>query len=186
MTLELPPALRSALKDPLGPIAADPIAAVETAVDSGITEMFVIAVGDVVASDLLAAGHTPAVAVVDGRTERAAVSDRVADRLAAGDFSAELTAANPPGTITPELAAAIRTALGDDPTLLRVDGEEDLAALPAILAAPAAAVVLYGQPGEGVVAVAVDEATRDRVRGLLSRMDGDPDSVLAALGEPRS
>ncbi len=186
MTLELPPALRSALKDPLGPIAADPIAAVETAVDSGITEMFVVAVGDVVTSDLLAAGHTPAVAVVDGRTERAAVSDRVIDRLAAGDFSAELTATNPPGTITPELAAAIRTALGDEPALIQVDGEEDLAALPAILAAPAAAVVLYGQPGEGVVAVAVDEATRDRVRRLLSRMDGNPDPILAALGEPGS
>ncbi|PSP15493.1 DUF359 domain-containing protein [Halobacteriales archaeon QH_10_67_13] len=185
MTLELPPALRSALKDPLGPIAADPVAALKTAADSEVSEMSVVAVGDVVTSDLLAAGHTPAVAVVDGRTERAAVSNRVADRLAAGDFSTELTAANPPGTITAELAAAIRTALVDEPALIRVDGEEDLAALPAILAAPAAAVVLYGQPGEGVVAVAVDEGTRDRVRGLLSRMDGDPDPVLAALGEPR-
>jgi len=186
VTLELPPALRSALKEPLGPIAPDPVAAVEAAVGSEASETPLIAVGDVVASDLLAAGHTPAVAVVDGRTERAAVSDRIADRLATGDFSAELTAANPPGTITPGLAAAIRTALADDPTLLRVDGEEDLAALPAVLAAPAAAVVLYGQPGEGVVAVVVEETTRDRVRGLLSRMDGDLDSVLAALGEPRS
>ncbi|MHB8605670.1 MAG: DUF359 domain-containing protein, partial [Thermoplasmatota archaeon] len=55
--------------------------------------------------------------------------------------------------------------------VVEVVGEEDLAALPAILAAPAGAVVAYGQPNQGVVCVVVDDASRARARDLLSRME---------------
>jgi hypothetical protein len=81
-----------------------------------------------------------------------------------------------------DVLAAIREGMETGrSTLVRVDGEEDLAALPAIAAAPDGASVLYGQPGEGVVHVTVDDDVRDRVRSLLDRMDGDSDRALALV-----
>jgi len=38
-----------------------------------------------------------------------------------------------------------------------VDGEEDLAVIPCVLMAPEGSLILYGQPGEGVVLVETDK-----------------------------
>jgi uncharacterized protein (UPF0218 family) len=56
--------------------------------------------------------------------------------------------------------------------VLVVDGEEDLAALPALLAIPAGGVVVYGQPGEGMVRAEPDTATEARARSLLEKFSG--------------
>jgi Uncharacterized protein conserved in archaea len=109
-----------------------------------------VTVGDVVTYHVLEAGVVPFVALVDDRTERTAVDDRVADRVAAATFDREVTATNPAATLTAELLSALRAALdSDETTLVGVDGEEDLATLPAVVAAPANGSVVYGQPGEG-------------------------------------
>ncbi|PSP55024.1 DUF359 domain-containing protein, partial [Halobacteriales archaeon QH_7_68_42] len=89
---------------------------------------------------------------------------------------------NPPATLTADLLAAVVDGLADGTTLVRVDGEEDLAALPAIAAAPDGASVLYGQPDEGVVHVTVGDEVRDRVVDLLGLMDGDSDRAFETLG----
>ncbi|MEF8908442.1 MAG: DUF359 domain-containing protein, partial [Haloarculaceae archaeon] len=117
----------------------------------------VVAVGDMVTYHLLEAGHTPAVALVDERTEREAVDERVQTALDAADFDREVRVENPPATLSAALLEALAEAIENgETTLLDVDGEEDLAALPAILAAPDGASVVYGQPGEGMVLVTVD------------------------------
>jgi uncharacterized protein (UPF0218 family) len=51
-----------------------------------------------------------------------------------------------------------------------VEGEEDLAALPALMLAPEGALVLYGQPGEGIVAVRAGRESASRAREIYSRM----------------
>jgi uncharacterized protein (UPF0218 family) len=51
-----------------------------------------------------------------------------------------------------------------------------------VLVAPPGATVVYGQPGEGMVRVAVTSETKAEMRSLLERMDGDVDGALAALG----
>lgn len=199
MALELPADLRETLKQPLGPVFADVTTAIEqsnstdtvaTSRSSGAGSgpesasggrVNVIAVGDVVTSDLLAAGQTPRAAIVDGRTERSAVPEPVAERVASADFERERRAENPPGALTTSLAAAVAEAVDETPTLVSVDGEEDLAALPAVLAAPPDTTVVYGQPGAGVVAVTADAAANDRVRAMFARMDGDTEAFLAAL-----
>jgi uncharacterized protein (UPF0218 family) len=90
---------------------------------------------------------------------------------------------NPPATLSRALLDALRTALDrDDPTVIEVDGEEDLAALPAILATPEGGCVVYGQPGEGMVLVPVTDETQSLARDLLSRMDGDTDAAFERLG----
>jgi hypothetical protein len=175
--LRLPDDLRGAFKEPLGAVYTDATALLA---DAGRP---VVAVGDVVTYHLRRAGHAPAVAVLDGKTERETVSEEVASVLADADDAAHVAVENEPATLSRELLVALVDALAaDEPTVLHVDGEEDLATLPAILAAPDGAAVVYGQPGDGMVLVPVDDETRAGARDLLTRMDGDAEAALALLG----
>jgi uncharacterized protein (UPF0218 family) len=175
--LELQPELREALKDPFGPVETDTERVLAAAGSPLVT------VGDIVTYHVLEAGVTPDVALVDERTKRATVDDEVSAVVNDASFDRVATVVNPPGTLTADLLAALREALADDgTTLVRVDGEEDLAALPAIAAAPDGASVLYGQPDEGVVHVTVGDEVRDRVGSILARMNGDTDRALELLG----
>ncbi len=178
--LTLPEELRGELKEPLGPIYTDTEGLLAAAGEP------VVAVGDIVTYHLLEASHTPAVALIDERTKREAVDSEVT-KVVVGDngaptFDERIAVANPAATLTAELLSALRAAVASDATtLLVVDGEEDLAALPAILSAPEGASVVYGQPEEGMVLVTADEPARDRARSLLERMDGDLPAVLDAV-----
>jgi hypothetical protein len=132
----------------------------------------VISVGDVVTAHLGRVGFSPAVSVVDDRTERAAVEAAVIEDRPAAEQVLEVE--NPAATVTRELVEALERGLAaDGPTLIEVDGEEDLAVLPATLLAPDGATVVYGQPGEGMVAISVEPAARERSRELLTHMDRD-------------
>ncbi|WP_135666328.1 GTP-dependent dephospho-CoA kinase family protein [Halorhabdus rudnickae] len=181
IVLELPDALRPDLKAPLGPVFTDPDALLEGAGDP------LIAVGDIVTYHLLEAGRRPDVALVDERTERSAVDDGIR-RTVVGDggswFDRRIDVANPSATLTASLLEALVDALAaeETTTVLIVYGEEDLATLPAILAAPEGASVVYGQPGEGMVHVAVEEEVRERTASLFDRMDGDPERARELLG----
>lgn len=169
----LPKALRESLREPLGPVVND----VDSLLD-GIDGP-VVTVGDIVTDHLLSAGIEPTVAVVDGRTERAALDEAVRRRL---PLDADRPIPNAAGTLSAELVSGLVTAIaeGTPGTVLVVDGEEDLAALPALLATPADGVVVYGQPGEGMVRAVPDPTTRDRVRSLLEEFD-DSDRLWALL-----
>ena len=172
--LDLPKSLRQDLKEPLGPIYTDADALLADATEP------IVAVGDIVTYHLLTAGHTPAVALVDERTKRAEVDPEV--REAVGGFDHRRTVENSPATITGALLDALVGALAESgTTLVVVDGEEDLATLPATLAVPDDASVVYGQPDEGMVLVTADADARERCRTLLTGMDGPTDEALAML-----
>jgi uncharacterized protein (UPF0218 family) len=105
----------------------------------------VYAVGDVVTRNLIARDISPDIAIIDGHTMRIPCSHTpilLAPRM---------RVRNPPGTLTRELIEAIGRAVTRPPSLIIVSGEEDLAVIPLVLAAPEGGMVLYGQPGEGVV-----------------------------------
>lgn len=173
--LTLPDEQRHRFKAPMGPVYTDASALLADAGEP------VIAVGDVVAATLIAAGYPPAVVVVDGRSEREPVEEAVRER--AREIERTVEAANPPATITRSLTAAIVEAIDDaSPVRIEVDGEEDLAVLPAVLAAPAGATVVYGQPGVGMVAVPVTDETRDAVMSHLEHLAGDRRAFLALVG----
>ena len=122
----------------------------------------VYAVGDVVTHNLLAAGVVPEIAIIDGYTMRTPCNRSPLLR------ARWLTVKNPPGTITAELEDAIEEVVGDPPAVIFVDGEEDLAVIPLVIAAPDGAAVLYGQPGEGVVLRLVDTAAKQEAASMLS------------------
>lgn len=110
-------------------------------------------------------GRTPDVQVVDG------VERRIRRSPPEVPYAALLKAENPAGSITFSAVAAIEDALvAEKPARVLVDGEEDLLALPAVDSAPIGSVVYYGQPGEGVVVVPVDERAKASAEELMSRM----------------
>jgi uncharacterized protein (UPF0218 family) len=121
----------------------------------------VYAVGDVVTHNLLDAGLVPDIAIIDGYTMRSPCTRSPLPR------ARRLTAKNPPGTITDELTGAIDDLLRNPPGVIFVDGEEDLAVIPLVLAAPIGAAILYGQPGEGVVLRIVDDAAKREAASML-------------------
>jgi uncharacterized protein (UPF0218 family) len=161
----LPDDIRSELKKPFGELYPS-----LTALLPLLAGHAVYSVGDVVTHHLIRAGITPDVAIIDGHTMRAPCT-RV-PRLPVRT----LPARNPPGTISDELVLAIRDAVADPPAMIVVEGEEDLAVIPLVLAAPSGAMILYGQPGEGVVLRRVDGKARKAARSFLSRFiaDGTP------------
>ncbi|ASJ03508.1 hypothetical protein A3L09_09680 [Thermococcus profundus] len=172
----LTPELRGELKEPLGDLVRgeipEPYVKLAPLLKSSD---FVITVGDVVTENVLNVGLFPDVAIYDLRTKRREYTPSV-------DSNAVfLTVKNPPGTITKALLNAIRKgveiALRGRRVYIKVNGEEDLAAIPAVLYAPLGSVVLYGQPDEGVVLIKVTPECKRRCAKLLSRMevvrDGD-------------
>jgi hypothetical protein len=161
----LPEDVRSELKKPFGEL--HPSLSVLLPRLRGHT---VYTVGDVVTHRLVRAGVTPDVAIIDGHTMRAPCT-RV-PRLAAR----QLAARNLPGTISDDLIRAIKDAVANPPAVIIVEGEEDLAVIPLVLEAPPGALVLYGQPGEGVVLRVVDREARQAARAYLSRFIADGNS----------
>lgn len=171
--LSLPESERAAFAEPLGDIYTDADELLAAA------DPPVVTVGDVVVHHLRSAGHDPHVTVTDGRTERAAADESVRRSSPEPDRTVE----NAPGGISRDLLVAVRDAVAaDGSTAIAVDGEEDLAALPAVLVTPLGGSVVYGQPGDGMVFVPVTVATRGRARDLFGRLAGDVDAALAVLG----
>ena len=171
---KLPDDLRDELKDPLGPIYTDTEALLADAGEP------VVAVGDMVTYHLLQAGRRPDVALVDGKTKRERVEREVTEAI--DGFEERLDAVNPPATLTDELLEALADALGSDgTTVVTVEGEEDLAALAAVVAAPDGAAIVYGQPDEGMVLATVDDDLRAECRDLLEAMESDYERIADIL-----
>jgi uncharacterized protein (UPF0218 family) len=122
----------------------------------------VYTVGDVVTHNLLRRGITPHVAIIDGHTMRSPCSRTPVLQ------GTQLRAKNPAGTISDDLVQKVAEAVATPPALIFVEGEEDLAVIPLVLAAPLGSIVLYGQPGEGVVLRVVDEGAKLLAASLLS------------------
>jgi hypothetical protein len=171
MHRRLPEAERASLKRPFGEVFPGIRALLPR-----IRGKTVYAVGDVVTHNLLREGITPRVAIIDGHTMRAPCT-RVPDIPVR-----RILARNPPGTISDDLVRAIRDALARPPAVIFVEGEEDLAVLPLVLAAPEGAVVLYGQPGEGVVLRVVDGEAKALAAAFVDRFVHEENAGQAGKG----
>jgi GTP-dependent dephospho-CoA kinase len=127
-----------------------------------IADCTIYAVGDVVTHNLQKRGITPAIAVIDGYTMRSPCK-----RLPV--FRGEcIRVKNPAGTLTVDLIRALDYAIMHPPATVIVDGEEDLAVIPLVIAAPNNAIVLYGQPHQGVVLRRVNFEAKETARNFLT------------------
>lgn len=162
--LVLPDDLREELARPLGGLV--PAQALRERVE-GATR--VITVGDVVTATLLEMGMVPDVAVFDYRTQRR--GERDFKPLIEGMKGRLVRVKNPPAMITRAMWRAVKEAVqAKDIVKVEVSGEEDLAALVAIINAPEGAQVIYGIPNKGLTVVGVDKDSRAFASAAVRRM----------------
>ena len=158
----VPEGKRELFKEPLGTFV--------TAEDLRKTNAkMTITVGDVVSLTVWKEGIIPDLAVYDGRTERRDMTEFAV--LVEERGLAKKVVSNPAGTITRELDDAVRNALGFGPALIRVEGEEDLALMPCIRHAPEGALIVYGWPGKGMMALTTDAAVKLKTETLWKEME---------------
>jgi len=178
--LILPEEKRALFKDHLGTYIeektpGDPEKIVSKKI-AALVPPIVITVGDVCTEKLIAVGTIPDIAITDRRTRRG-----FRDPIMIDD-ALELHATNPPGMITQEAWTVIRNAIkrqieSTTPIHIRIQGEEDLLTIPAILEAPTNALVIYGQPEvegrikRGLVCIEVSDEVKKRARGYIKLME---------------
>lgn len=132
----------------------------------------IITVGDVITKAFLTQGVKQHIAVVDlfvGRKKQFTT-------LYEHGFSGKekiIQVKNPAGSLTASLMAAAKDVFStfkqDKHVIIVVDGEEDLAVLPLLLASPLGFFIFYGQPKEGVVQINVSEESKQRARMFVEQ-----------------
>jgi hypothetical protein len=159
--------MRAELKVPLGELyKGEPKDTVERLKEKlKVKPPLFAVVGDYVAANIIGAGLSPDIVVVDGKTLRAVV-EPVEHHLN------EIHVPNEAATINAEAWLVLRAAV----TLKRriavvVEGEEDLIVLPLLAEMPIGSVIAYGQPHEGLVVVTVSDERRDWAKSFLNRME---------------
>jgi len=141
----------------------------------------IIAVGDVTVKTMQDLNRPADIAIIDGMTKREKWEQ--ASEIDEDQYDYVSRCKNPAGSITPELYQCCSQALlkfgyneneqNTASTIIIVEGEEDLAPLILHPLAPIGSVILYGQPGRGVVIRFTDLDSKSRCRDLLDSMDVD-------------
>ncbi len=163
--MHLPENLRAKLKKPLGTLLKDSDATKENILKNFAANSFVISVGDATTEKLISYDITPSLQIVDGLEKRAK------RELPSSSVKTSLSCTNPAAEITLDCIHTIKKALqSPHPARIMVTGEEDLLVLPACIYAPENAVILYGQPNEGLVIVKVNSETRNKAQSIMDSM----------------
>jgi hypothetical protein len=167
-TYRLSDTLRACLKHPLGELLKGSSSDVMEQFSNFVKETSptkIFAVGDVVATNLLKYGIAADTYIVDNRVMRKAISPIPLK------VEKVIHVKNPPGTITPKAWEAISVASRQNTvTKIEVDGEEDLLVLPMVLNAPDDAIVVYGQPHEGMVVILTTKEKKTEIASIIEAM----------------
>ena len=127
---------------------------------------YIITVGDRTTEKMIDFGLIPSLQIIDGQEKR---EKRVPPKL---ENATELTVDNPAAEITSQSISIIKKAFTmQSPVRIFVNGEEDLLVLPVCTHAPDNAVVMYGQPNEGLVIVTITTEIRNKAQSLLDLME---------------
>ena len=161
-------ALRQSLKRPLGDLVPGTEAECNRVLaDVVATEKppMLILVGDTVSRNAVDSGIEPNVLIIDhlekrGKSQPFPFHNRRIIRTK-----------NRAGRIEMEAWHAIEQAINEGGALVEVDGEEDLLTIAAVLSAPNGSLVVYGQPGVGIVFVRVSEVEKSETKKILDSME---------------
>ncbi len=154
--LKLPKSLRKELKEPFGELHKS-VNLIENTLQKQLKEdKLIIAIGDVTSMNLIEVGIQPQICVVDNLTQRKPIEHNL-------NHTKNIKyVENPAGVLTEvfieQCIQSIMEASSDNPIIIQVKGEEDLAVLPCIINSPKDSMILYGQPNEGIVLVRVNDA----------------------------
>jgi len=155
--LTLPARHRALLKKPFGKLFSDFSDIVPV-----LRAHSFCTVGDIVTANAYRAELIPEIAIIDGLTKRSPyfLMPEVSGHI--------IYVKNPAGALSSELLCAVKEASGARPSVIMVNGEEDLAVLPLINTLMDGEIILYGQPDEGVVLCTVDPELRLRANDILA------------------
>ena len=173
--LKMVATLDNELKTPMGTLFEGPEEYPEVAMLEAIESIdrqnsSIVAVGDVSVATLIGMGIIPDIGIVDGMTKRVKLNE--SELIDSSHFTNILSAINPAGHIMPSLIDAVENALSkDEPTIINVEGEEDLAPIIIHCLAPIGTAVIYGQPKTGVVVQISTLAVKKRCRDILSMFE---------------
>ena len=162
------PELRAKLREPFGMLIRGTFAETMGKMEEIVKREKppkIVSVGDMVSRNLHKHHMTPQLSITDNKRMRRRIKPKV--------FTDKniVHVKNPKGTITEEAITAIREAMESDEHLhLIVDGEEDLLAIIAVLYAPEKALVVYGQPYEGIVVIKVTPEKKAGAKEILKAM----------------
>ncbi|MCW4010800.1 MAG: GTP-dependent dephospho-CoA kinase family protein [Candidatus Bathyarchaeota archaeon] len=140
----------------------------------------VISVGDTVTRNLHRSQISPQVSITDNYNMRRKVKPQ--------SYPAKILVQvkNPQGTITQEAVNAVKEAIQNKNQVhIAVEGEEDLLTLIAVFYAPENALVVYGQPKEGIVVVKVTPEKKAESKRIWESMKTLKETK-AAETQPRS
>ena len=161
--MKLPENLREQLKTPLGILLKD--TSKENILNHLTENSFIITVGDATTEKMLKFNLIPSLSIVDGLEKRE-------KRIIPLNNAAKLFCDNPAGEITIQSIDMIKDALKTKPPVqIMVNGEEDLLVIPVCVYAPQNAIILYGQPNEGLVIVKITQEIRNKTQELLNLMN---------------
>lgn len=125
----------------------------------------VFSVGDRTTINFISNGFIPDVSVIDGKEMR-----KEAPLIKEEFFKRVFKVKNPRGTINTEITSVIRKSLLSPPSLIKVEGEEDLIALLILATTSTEAVVFYGQPKRGVVMITLTNKEKKRFKRLFKEI----------------
>ena len=164
--MKLPDSLRSQMKIPLGILIPENQANKSNILKHIPKDAYVITVGDRTSEKMIDFGLIPSLQIIDNLEKRI---KRIPARC---DVSTELVCKNPAAEITLQSIDAIKKAfVSKTPVRLVVQGEEDLLVIPTCIHAPDNAIVMYGQPNEGLVIVKITPEIRNKTQSLLDLME---------------
>ncbi len=131
----------------------------------------VITIGDRISFNILKCGYKPKLIVFDGKEKKTDVPNEIKFKLESFK-SKTYKIRNPPGTVTKELWASIRNSLDDKDTgKIIIDGEEDMAFLPAVLEAEIGSYILYGFFDKGFVLTDVNNDIKKKMKDLFNKFE---------------
>ena len=164
----LPDDMRDLLKQPMGDLFSE-----EQLIDFLKDKECIVSVGDQVTYTRLKHSIQPIFCIVDFKTRRGRFPSEYVELIKSfGDVVKNVK--NPKKTITDELRDAIKAAFDNSKnevkTRIEVEGEEDLASLAVIYMAPTDAIIIYGLPDKGVLAIKPTKENKGIVKEVLSKM----------------
>lgn len=127
-----------------------------------------IAVGDVTVQNLLKNKIIPDLSIVDFLVNRQRVFQNLA-QLGFSQPNPDYVVENTPGQLSKDLIISVQKSIQSKirGQIILVEGEEDLAFIPALLLSPFPSTLLYGQPEKGAVMVTSSIETKNRLCHLL-------------------
>ena len=169
------PEVELELKEPFGRLIEGPENDHSVAISSAMKEIGevkgpIIAVGDVTVLSMQQFGIIPDIALIDGLTKRKHWEPF--NKIDGYAYDNVMECESPAGHITEALLVNCESSLTNwhkdgSSTLIKINGEEDLAPLILHPLAPLGSVIIYGQPGKGVVIRWTEEDSKERCRNLL-------------------